>query len=158
MRHNINIEIDRNQFKKMLGIKDGKDGVGVRGATGPEGPRGPAGSPDSGAQIVRKINSLELLPDLMIDARHIKNLTTVVPMGGPGINPGMFRGIGLWSTPAETPAADGSVTAFTVGSTAPTDVIADGVVYYAGQGYTYSGGRITFNIGGAGPTQYVRYR
>lgn len=67
-------------------------------------------------------------------------------------------GVGSWSTPPETPQPDGSVTVFTVGGTAPTDVIADGVQYFEGIGYTYAAGQITFNLGGAGPTQYVKYR
>jgi len=67
-------------------------------------------------------------------------------------------GVGAWSIPVETPAADGSVTVFTVGATAPTDVIGDGTMYFEGAGYTFSSGQITFNIGGGGPTQFVRYR
>lgn len=67
-------------------------------------------------------------------------------------------GVGAWKTPIEAVAADGSVTIFTVGSSAPTDVIADGTSYFSGQGYTFAAGQITFNIGGGGPTQFVRYR
>ncbi len=112
------------------------------------------------AEMVRMINKLPLLPEQMIDASHIKGLSVVVPMGGGVSGPSAFRGIGLWSTPPEVVSATGSVTAFTVGSVAPTDVIADGIVYYLNNGYTYSAatGKITFDIGGAGPTQYVRYR
>ena len=64
-------------------------------------------------------------------------------------------GVGAWSTPAEAVAGDGSVTVFTVGASAPTDVIADGSVCFAGIEYTYAASQITFING---PSQYVRYR
>lgn len=60
---------------------------------------------------------------------------------------------GTWSTPPETP--DGVTTVFTVGASAPTDVVADGIQYYEGAGYTYAASQITFD---SAPTQYVRYR
>lgn len=67
-------------------------------------------------------------------------------------------GVGAWSTPPETPAVNGTTTVFTVGASAPTDVVADGMMYFDGKGYTYSGSQITFDIGGLGPVNYVRYR
>lgn len=62
-------------------------------------------------------------------------------------------GSGSWSTPPETP--NGSTTVFTVAATPPTDVVADGIQFYDGVGYTYAGSQITFDNP---PTQYVRYR
>lgn len=62
-------------------------------------------------------------------------------------------GVGAWSTPVEVP--DSVITVFTVGTPAPTDVVADGVNYYNGAGYTYAAGQITFDNP---PAQYVRYR
>lgn len=119
----------------------------------------------TGSDIVRLINRLPLTSEAMIDDAHIKNksktsLGMVIPMGGGGAGTGSLSGVGLWSTPSETPAADGSVVDFTVGATPPTDVIADGSVYFSGKGYTHSTstGKITFDIGGAGPTQFVRFR
>jgi len=64
-------------------------------------------------------------------------------------------GIGPWSTPPESPSPDGSVLVFTVGASAPTDVVADGIQLFDGVGYTYSVGQITLVNG---PTQYIRYR
>lgn len=63
---------------------------------------------------------------------------------------------GAWSTPAEIPLADGTRFIYTVGSTKPTDVIADGLLYYETIHWTYAANQITF-INNA-PTQYVRYR
>lgn len=60
-----------------------------------------------------------------------------------------------WSTPPESPAPDGSVTVFTVGSSAPTDVVSDGTFLFNGFGYTYTAGHITLVNG---PTQFIRYR
>lgn len=58
-----------------------------------------------------------------------------------------------WTTPVETP--NGTVTVFTVGSSAPTDVVADGILMYNGAGYSYASNQITFKDP---PSQYVRYR
>lgn len=74
-------------------------------------------------------------------------------LGITGLGTGGGGGITGWSTPPETP--DGSTTVFTVGSTAPTDVVVDGVMLFEGQGYTYSGTQITLTNPAA---QYVRYR
>ena len=66
--------------------QDGKDGYtpikgidyfdGEKGEQGDPGISLPGkdGSPDTGEQIVEKINGLELDPDKQIDASHIKNL------------------------------------------------------------------------------------
>lgn len=62
-------------------------------------------------------------------------------------------GVGVWQTPVESP--NGVLTAFTVGSPAPTDVVADGISFYPNAGYVYAAGQITFSNP---PTQYVRYR
>ncbi len=58
-------------------------------------------------------------------------------------------------TPPEPPAADGSVTVFTV-TAQPKYVVADGTTYFEGQGYSYAALQITFNIGGLGPASFVR--
>lgn len=62
-------------------------------------------------------------------------------------------GSSAWSTPPENP--NGVITVFTVGGSAPTDVVADGIAFYPNAGYTYAAGQITFVNP---PTQYVRYR
>lgn len=61
--------------------------------------------------------------------------------------------ITAWSTPPETP--DSSNLIFTVGVLAPTDVVADGILFFNGFGYTYAAGQITFTNP---PVYYVRYR
>lgn len=62
-------------------------------------------------------------------------------------------GVGAWQTPVESP--NGVITTFTVGGSAPTDVVADGASFYQGAGYSYAAGQITFDNP---PAQYVRYR
>jgi hypothetical protein len=62
-------------------------------------------------------------------------------------------GVGAWSTCPE--AANGSNQVFTVGATAPTDVVS-GSLYFEGDDYTFAAGQITFiNIQ---PVNPVRYR
>ena len=99
--YNIKIEVDKEEFKKKLNIKDGKDGeigaIGPKGDSGKDGKRGPKGekgdgkkgvkgakgdqgevgqdgSPDTPIEIVEKINTLPLTSPHKIDASHIKNL------------------------------------------------------------------------------------
>ncbi len=56
-----------------LNGKDGKDGTdGLNGLNGKDG------SPDTGVQIVNKINDLKVTPDLQIDAAHVKNIDQYV--------------------------------------------------------------------------------
>lgn len=71
---------------------------------------------------------------------------------------GSSSGVGAWSTPPESPAADGSVTVYTVGGSAPTDVNADGIIYPSGTVWTYLLGQITISLSGAGPVSWMRYR
>lgn len=60
-----------DEIKKM-DFKDGKDGKD--GTDGKDGKDGKDGSPDTGEQIVDKINALDTDPENQIDAKHIKNL------------------------------------------------------------------------------------
>lgn len=57
--------------------KDGKQGVkgerGLTGKAGKDGKPGKDGSPDTGKEIVAKVNELEIKPELQIDFPHIKN-------------------------------------------------------------------------------------
>lgn len=59
-------------IKKMENGKDGKDGVD--GLNGVDGKDGLNGSPDTGEDIVGKINQLSTDEKYQIDASHIKNL------------------------------------------------------------------------------------
>lgn len=54
--------------------KDGKGADGAHGRDGKPGAPGKDGSPDTGEQVVVKVNALPLVPDMQIDASHIKNL------------------------------------------------------------------------------------
>lgn len=73
MQHNIEIEIDGQKLKEKLKLRDGRDGL--NGSDGRDGLDGKDGSPDTGVQIVDKINSLDTKDSsLQIDASHIKNL------------------------------------------------------------------------------------
>jgi len=64
-------------------------------------------------------------------------------------------GVGAWQSPPESPLPDGSVVQYTVGTSVPTDVIADGTTLFKGHGYTYSSPYITLDNGA---TQFVRFR
>jgi hypothetical protein len=63
-----------------MGQQGSKGDIGRMGATGLTGPKGEDGkpgrdgSPDTGEEIVNKINDLLLEPNYQIDASHIKNL------------------------------------------------------------------------------------
>jgi len=52
----------------------GPKGEFVIGPPGKEGPPGKDGSPDTGKEIVDKVNKLPIEEDYMIDAVHIKNM------------------------------------------------------------------------------------
>lgn len=81
----------------VQGIQGPKGLKGDKGATGKQGPKGARGekgkdgidgkdgSPDTGADIVRKINELPLNASVMIDASHIKNLPTSIIGGSFGV-------------------------------------------------------------------------
>jgi hypothetical protein len=70
------------------GIKGDKGDIGIqglRGIQGEKGDKGNDGSPDTGSDIVKKINDLAITPELQIDAKHIKDLPqaiTVLAGGG----------------------------------------------------------------------------
>lgn len=71
--------------------KPGKDGKGKDGRDGIDGLDGKDGSPDTGAEIVEKINGLSTWSDdLKIDASHIKNLPKAT--GNGGVFSGIFSG------------------------------------------------------------------
>ena len=68
----------------------GDDGFGIDGQDGKDGKdgvNGKDGSPDTGEEIVEKINALALDDDLKIDAKHIKNLPESTITGGIGGRP-----------------------------------------------------------------------
>ena len=64
-------------------------------------------------------------------------------------------GVGAWSTPPESP--DGTITVFTVGASAPTDVVSDGALMFAPTDYSFdiNTGTITFINS---PVNTVKYR
>lgn len=64
-------------------------------------------------------------------------------------------GVGSWSTPPQTP--NSSTLIFTVGSSAPTDVVSDGLLRFSPDDYTFAAGQITFNSN-IPPTYSVKYR
>src|SRR5258708_24632766 len=80
---------------KQIKATPGKDGLnGQDGKDGKAGDNGKDGSPDTGEQIVEKINQLPEDDELKIDASHIKNL----PTGGPGARMhGGFRNPRIYS-------------------------------------------------------------
>src|SRR3990167_7294068 len=73
--------------KKGVDYFDGKDGESI---SGPPGVPGKDGSPDTGEQIVNKVNDLPIEPELQIEKEHIKGLKEEfeeirrLPRGGGG--------------------------------------------------------------------------
>ena len=147
--------------KPIMGIdykipKEGKDGIdGKDGERGKDGSKGERGSPDNAEQIADKLNTLTQA----IDRSVIKGLDTFLinlqrsikekraQFGGGG-----GGGTVTVKTPAETP--DSVRTEFTVTSE-PIEVVADGITYFANNGYTYANGKIIMSIP---PTNYIRYK
>lgn len=105
----------------------------------------------NGGESQIKPERIEGLAELMLNVK--KKYWQPFWAGNGGGPASSGTGVGAWSTPAESP--DSSNLIFTVGSSAPTDVISDGVNLFNGAGYTYAAGQITFVNP---PTQYVRYR
>lgn len=133
----------------------GKDGIGRDGKNGesiigPKGADGLNGSPDTPDEIINKLN----ISQLFIDIERIRGLSEFIhsmeesiryPLGG-----GSSSGRIIVETPPETP--DSNITVFTVSKT-PQWVVADGITYYSGQGYTANAGSITMTVP---PTNYIR--
>lgn len=70
---------------------NGKDGESIIGPSGKNGNDGRDGSPDTGKEIVEKINALDIDdPDLQIDASHIKNIDKYIKKSGQIINAGII--------------------------------------------------------------------
>lgn len=92
--------------------KDGKTGKqgknGLNGIDGKDGKDGRDGSPDSGKQIIQKINALPPSLENQIDARHIKNL----PQGKKAMSRGGGGDIVL--TYSLDSVLDGSTKTFTI--------------------------------------------
>lgn len=61
----------------------GKDGESIVGTSGKDGVNGKDGSPDTGKEIVDKINALEIEPELQIGVEHIKDLKKFVKKYAP---------------------------------------------------------------------------
>lgn len=82
MHNNIelNIEIDKNDFKKKLDIKDGRDGKdGVDGLNGIDGINGTDGSPDTAEQVRDKLETLKKEERLDIKAiKGVEKLTSEI--------------------------------------------------------------------------------
>lgn len=106
-------------------------------------------------EINKKINKGSLPKDFDVrigvsktELRRVEDRVTVLEGSSGG------GGVGAWFTPAESVSPDGSVTVFTT-TTAPTDVVSDGIMLFDGFGYTYSAGQITLDNG---PTQFIKFR
>lgn len=143
-------QIESGFTQKFSALKrglDGRDGVdGKDGVDGRWGRDGKDGSPDTGGEIIMKINEdkskkikkekVEGLEKLEDDIKTAKATSqSVYAIVGSGIS---------WGTPTGT--VDDSNTAFTV-STKPIFIIVNGSFYREGKGIyaSYSGGTITLN-------------
>ena len=132
--------------------EDGRNGKDGQSITGPKGADGVDGSPDTGDEIISKINSSKTI----IDAERVRGLVQLIrsmedsianyPLGGGGNRTGDIT----VETPPETP--DSVITVFTVSKT-PKWVVADGIQYFSGNGYTANAGSVTMTVP---PSQYIR--
>lgn len=126
MRSQLNIRVNKDDFLKKLGLADLKNfkvdykkitndvlrnivlpepTPGKPGKKGDSGEPGSDGSPDSGEEIIRKINAVRA-DGPKIGAEHMTGLSMVIPMGG---------GTGV-SSGSGTLAIGSSVTSGTTGS------------------------------------------
>ena len=131
----------------------GEKGDFVVGAQGPKGEKGDAGvgSPDTGEQIVGKINALEAIEGKQIDASHIKNLISLIKKHSEGAIRLGGGGITL-ETPTGT--VNGVNTIFDV-TMSPKYLIVDGMSKFQDVHYTLAGSRITITDG-APPVTFIR--
>jgi len=103
----------------------------------------------SGADIVAKINDLEIKPALQIDAKHIKNLPKYKEVRQ------FSRGKGSEILTTTETIDDSNVT-FTFSRT-PREVVVNGASYITGGGCTISGGTVTLdNPVGTGGSIYAK--
>lgn len=150
---------------------------GPRGLTGEKGEAGKDGKSGKDGRDAKLISVDEIISPLnkrideisntinakgKIDQRwhgaglsRVSTDTTLTGNGTPSSPLSVVGGgsVTAWSTPVETP--NSVLLTFTVGASAPTDVVADGILFFNGFGYTYAAGQVTFINP---PTQYVRYR
>lgn len=184
------IPLPENGTDGAQGPQGPKGEKGERGEAGPQGPRGERGergekgekplagidyilpsdgkdgkdgSPDSGAQIVQKVNNLPIEPEFQIDARHIKNLpetkaskeSTALHRGGLKI---------IWNVELEGDIDDVN-TVFTIPASQPTPkdnrfiISARGVLKDVDNGdFTVSNNNRTITFADAPPTGSARPR
>jgi len=130
----------------------GDKGYFVIGPPGPPGERGIDGSPDTGEEIVKKINILEIVSEKQIDASHIKNLPKAERERG------IMRG-GMEQIRSEDLSAslDGSTKTFTLtlNIAAVICLIGSGspIIYRQGPHFTVSGNTITLTDDITAPAQ-----
>ena len=72
------------QGSKGLKGDKGDTGESIVGKQGIQGIPGKGGSPDTGEEVVNKVNELEIKPEFQIDASHIKNLPKSISLLGGG--------------------------------------------------------------------------
>lgn len=89
---NLEIKISKEELRKKLNVRDGKDGADstVEGPRGERGIKGEAGSPDTGDEIIAKVNG----SGGQIDRERIKGIDELekglqkkinsIPKGGGG--------------------------------------------------------------------------
>jgi len=121
----------------------GEQGEKGKPIIGQKGEDGKDGSPDTPDEVILKINSSRKF----VDAERIRGLVELIrsveetmkyPLGG-----GNRTGDITVETPPEIPNSD--IVTFTTSKT-PKWVVADGITYYAGAGYTANAGSVTMTI------------
>lgn len=145
-----------NGFQWVEIAKNGRDGnTPSKGFDYFDGIPGKDGSPDTGKEIVAKVNDLPIEPELQIDAKHIKNLPKEGTRGA------KFRG-GISLAWMETPsgAVNGTNTVFTLAFTPKSGQLmffVNGQLLSTTDDYTVSGATVTLNTAPpANPPSVVR--
>lgn len=112
------------------------------------------GSPDTGAQIVQKINALPETSDKQIDVSHIKNLISLIKKYAEV--PALGRRTGGGGITIETPTGtvNGVNATFDV-TMSPKYLVIDSVSKFEGIHYTITNSRITI-IDGSPPVTFIR--
>jgi len=116
--------------------------MGLKGDKGDSGPAGKDGSPESGEEIVIKINSLDTVPDHQIDFVHIKNFPWHLTKGDRQGN-----SLISWGNPLTVEEIDGS----------PSVSNVTGLIFSNGSVTDNGDGTVTVTTGGGGFTNLTEF-
>ena len=132
----------------LMQIPDPKPGI--------DGQDGTSGSPDTGEQIVNKVNDLPIESVKQIDVEHIKNITQLIKRYVKEMTSQLGEVAGGGGITLETPTGTvNSVNTVFYVVNLPKYLIIDGIAKFETTHYTLTGSRIDI-IDGSPPTQFIR--